>query len=202
MGQQAQNIARRTRGSTLIEVLVAIVVLSVGLLGMVGLHAASLQSHREARLQSNAVRLGAELAERMRGNPAVAAEPDVGGNPYLQENTIAAPAKADVDCFAGSCTSAQAVARWDASEWLQRVFAIDGGLPGARVVVCFDQTPYDSDGLPRWQCSGSGDMAYVKLGWTRATTGRPKGGGLALDRPTDAGSRPGVVLPVASGQLS
>lgn len=200
--RRSQNTEREARGSTLIEVLVAIVVLSFGLLGMVGLHATSLQNNREARLQSTAVRLGAELAERMRGNRVVAAQSGAGANPYLQENAIVAPAPADVDCFASSCTSALAVARWDANEWLRRVFATDGGLPGARVVVCFDQTPYDRDGLPRWQCSGSGDVAYVKLGWTRAPTGRPKAGGLALDRATDAGSRPGVVLPIASGALS
>ena len=47
------------QGFSLVEVLVAIVVLSFGLLGMVGMQAFSLQSNREARLQGQAAqRLG------------------------------------------------------------------------------------------------------------------------------------------------
>ena len=45
---------RRVAGFTLVEVLVSIVVLSFGLLGMVGLQAGSLQANRDARLQSTA----------------------------------------------------------------------------------------------------------------------------------------------------
>ncbi len=177
----------------------AIVVLSIGLLGMVGLHAASLRNNRDVRLQSTAVRLGVELAERMRGNRIVAADPDAGANPYLRSNLTALPGATGTDCFAASCTTPLDVARWDMQEWLQRVFAVDAGLPGARVVVCFDRAPYDGDGLPRWSCTGSGDVAYVKLGWTRVSLGRPAAGTTALEHATDAGSRPGVVLPVASG---
>ena len=58
--------AQKTSGFTLLEVLVSIVVLSFGLLGMVGLQAASLQANRDARLQSTAVVLARELAEMMR----------------------------------------------------------------------------------------------------------------------------------------
>ena len=60
-------------GFTLLEVLVAIVVLSFGVLGMVGLQTAALNAHREARLQSVGVRLASELAELMRGNKLKAA---------------------------------------------------------------------------------------------------------------------------------
>lgn len=72
---------RRAAGFSLIEVLVAIVLLSFGLLGMVGLQAAALQNNREARLQSAAVDLARELAEMMRGNKDVAAL--TSANPYL-----------------------------------------------------------------------------------------------------------------------
>lgn len=187
------------RGSTLIEVLVAVLVLSLGLLGMIRLQTASLQNNREARLQSTAVRMASDLAERMRGNSIVSTSTDPVDNPYLQTNVIAAPSKTSADCLAANCASPLVVARWDIDEWLQRVFSADGGLPGARVVVCFDQTPYDSAGLPQWACSGSGDMAHVKLGWTRASTDRTLTGSAAFERATDAGSRPSVVLPIAAG---
>ncbi len=188
-----------TRGSTLIEVLVAVLILSLGLLGMIRLQTASLQNNREARLQATAVRLASDLAERMRGNRVVSVNTDPADNPYLLTDATAAPAKTSADCLSVSCASPMTVARWDIDEWLQRVFSADGGLPGARVVVCFDQAPYDSDGLPRWACSGSGDIAHIKLGWTRASTDRSLSGSAASERATDATSRPAVVLPIAAG---
>ena len=68
------------KGFSLIEVLISIIILSFGLLGMVGLQAAALQANRDARLQSVATTLGRELAEKMRGNKAVAV---LLANPYL-----------------------------------------------------------------------------------------------------------------------
>ena len=202
MAKTRRPIAKKVRGSTLLEVLVAVLLLSIGLIGMIGLQATSLQNNREARLQSTAVRLATELTEQMRGNRGVAALPDAAVNPYLQANATAAPAKTAVDCFTASCASPLAVARWEIDEWLQRIFSPDGGLPGARVVVCFDQTPYDSAGLPQWACSGSGDVAHVKLGWTRASTDRSLTGAAAFERANDPDGRPAVTLPIAAGSPS
>ncbi|MGJ7579068.1 type IV pilus modification protein PilV [Variovorax sp. RHLX14] len=199
MAKKRTSLAQKARGSTLIEVLVAVLLLSIGMIGMIGLQAASLQNNREARLQSTAVRLATELAEQMRGNRGVAALPDAATNPYLQANATAAPTKTAVDCFTASCANPLDVARWEIDDWLQRVFSPDGGLPAARVVVCFDQTPYDSAGLPRWACSGSGDVAQVKLGWTRASTDRSLTGAAAFARAGDPDSRPAVMLPIAAG---
>ena len=72
---------RNLNGFSLIEVLISIIVLSFGLLGMVGMQSAALQANREARLQSSAAVLARELAEIIRGNK------DIGilatGNPYV-----------------------------------------------------------------------------------------------------------------------
>lgn len=190
---------REAAGSTLIEVLVSIVILSFGLLGMAGLQAAALRDHREARLQASAVRLATDLAERMRGNPAVAARRGPGSNPYLQSRTRAAPAGATFDCVAARCATPEQVAAWDTAEWLQRVFAPESGLPDARVTVCFDERPYDGDGLPAWHCSGTGDILWIKLGWRRASTDRSRTGSAAFDRVDDADSRPSVSVPVMAG---
>ena len=56
---------------TMIESMVAIVVLCFGMLGVVGL-----QSNKEARYQASATRLARELAEMMRGNKDIAIDPD------------------------------------------------------------------------------------------------------------------------------
>lgn len=57
-------------GFTLIEVLIAIVVLAVGLIGLAGLQAASLGNNQSAYNRSQATQLAYDLADRMRANTA------------------------------------------------------------------------------------------------------------------------------------
>jgi type IV pilus assembly protein PilV len=56
------------RGTTLIETLVALVVLSVGLLGIAALQMTSLRNNRGAHLRSQAQVLAYDIADRMRAN--------------------------------------------------------------------------------------------------------------------------------------
>jgi len=36
--------------------------------------------------------------------------------------------------------------------------------------VCYDQDPFDSAGRPRWNCTDNGDIAVLKMSWTRSNT--------------------------------
>ena len=58
------------RGFTLLEVLIAIVVLSIGLLGLAGLQAAGLRGNNSAYMQTAATQQAYDIADRMRANPA------------------------------------------------------------------------------------------------------------------------------------
>lgn len=60
------------RGTTLIEVLVAIVVLAIGLLGMAMLQVTSVQSNHSAYYRSQVTILASDLADRMRANRTAA----------------------------------------------------------------------------------------------------------------------------------
>jgi type IV pilus assembly protein PilV len=183
-------------GFSLLEVLISIIILSFGLLGMVGLQAAALQANREARLQSTAGEFARELAEMMRGNK------DIGllttGNPYLGSFTSPlTPATASYCLNAANastgCANNTAIANAEMTEWLSRV---DSDLPGARVVVCADSTPYDSQGVPRWACdNAAGASTVIKLGWTRGSTDRSSTNASPLDRATT----PGIVFPITPG---
>lgn len=185
----------RAGGFSLIEVLVSIVILSFGLLGMVGMQAASLQSNREARLQSSAVVLARELAETIRGNKVEGIKAT--SNPYL--GSFSSPIEAvspsyclNVATGTTPCTDTTDVADAQMTEWLAR---IDEELPGARVDICFDSAPFDSDGLPRWTCDNAGTVIVIKIGWTRGSTDRTKTGNDAFERAT----LPSVVFPVTAG---
>lgn len=60
---------RRHTGFTLVEVLVALVVMAVGLLGIAGLYVEGLRAGRTAVYRSAAVTLASDMADRIRANP-------------------------------------------------------------------------------------------------------------------------------------
>lgn len=97
------------RGFTLLEVMIALVIFSIGLLGLAGLQARGLQSNTVAQYRTLAIIQAYDMAERIRANPQ-----GVAGNLYdnLDNN---APA-AGTDCVNASCTPAQLAAR-DYYEW-------------------------------------------------------------------------------------
>ena len=66
------QVSRRApqRGFTLVEALVALIVLSVGLLGIAALYVESLSASRSALLRTQAVNLAADMADRIRANRA------------------------------------------------------------------------------------------------------------------------------------
>ena len=58
----------KTKGFTLIEVLIAMIVLAFGLLGLAGLQASGLKQNQDAHLRSQATTLAYDFADRMRAN--------------------------------------------------------------------------------------------------------------------------------------
>jgi type IV pilus assembly protein PilV len=182
----------KTSGFSMIETLVAVVILSFGLLGVLSLQTAALKHTRDARLQAVAVGLGRELGEMMRSNAQLAAQ---AGNPYLGAFSGAslAPASSSGCLDSGqSCASPTDVAHAQMTDWLARVAS---ALPGARVTVCADSSPYDSHGLPAWDCTAAPaaerDTTYIKIGWTR------EDGRGSIVTASQAAARPFVVFPVA-----
>jgi len=188
-------------GFSLLEVLISIIILSFGLLGVVGLQAASLKANREAVYQSSATRLGREIGEMMEGNRKIGVLTTAADNPYLfafdsSTDTVAVATPITTNCWTGDCyttnttATQKTIAQWQAQDWLYR---LNEEIPGARVTICFDETPYDGAGLPQWTCTNSGTVAVIKIGWTRASTNSaPASAASAFDR----ASKPATVLPV------
>lgn len=196
--------AARSAGFSLVEVLISVLILSFGLLGIVGLQVGALQGNRDARQQSIATGLARELAEMIRGNKDVAQASTAADNPFLGDfsGTGLRPAQTS-DCLvpghscpvdaANPVAGQRDVARAEMTDWLVRV---EEQLPGARVAVCFDAAPYDAQGLARWSCTaGSTDSLVLKIGWSRASTDRSGGNSVPVDQAT----RPALVLPVTPG---
>jgi len=80
--------ARLQRGFTLIEAMVALIVLSVGLLGIAAMYVETLRANRTSLYRTQAVALASDIADRMRANRAPAnayacgspCDPSAGGN--------------------------------------------------------------------------------------------------------------------------
>jgi len=105
------------RGVSLVETLVALVVLSIGLLGIAGLLVEGLRSSRSALLRTVAVQLAADLAECIRANPGARMA-------YATSHYPAAPAPQDCAPRAASpgrnCSEAQ-LAEDDLARWQREV---------------------------------------------------------------------------------
>lgn len=177
-------------GFSLVEVLVSIVVLSVGLLGAMGMLLAAARTSNEAATFTAAVNLVRDLSEKARMNKGVAAR-NGAANAYLverwAEGTASRAAGPTCATVAAPCNAAQ-LAAWDMREWKQRVAAV---LPDARVSVCFDDAPWsEAANAYVWPCSHTGRSVVVKLGWT------PRGAAVA-----DNGTAPPrLVMQLVPGQ--
>jgi len=72
---------KHIQGFSLVEVLVALVILSVGMLGVAGLYVHGMQAGRTAMFSHQAVTLAGDVADRIRANPrAGVAYAGVGAN--------------------------------------------------------------------------------------------------------------------------
>jgi len=107
----------RSSGFSLVEALVALLVLSIGLLGIAGLFVESVRNSRAALLRTQAINLVGDMADRIRANATARAAYDIdnyGGAP-LERNCAPGPAVAGDNC------SMAALAEDDLARWITAV---------------------------------------------------------------------------------
>ena len=123
--KQLQGIRKRTqRGFSLVEVLIALVIMSVGMLGIASLYVQSMQAGRTSLFRHNAVTLAGDVADRIRANPTAIAAYEGAG--------------ADNSCIAMgiTCSNTQMAAQ-DILLWGQQA---GDSLPSGNVVITVDNT--------------------------------------------------------------
>jgi type IV pilus assembly protein PilV len=142
--KQPTPTQRSQRGASFTENLIAVVVLSVGLLGIASMSLAGFRHNQGALLRSQAAMLAADMLERMRANPTQA----FGGSYNL---AIEAAAPSAPDCLGLSCDPAQ-LTQFDLSQWLTDLAA---RLPAGDGAVAVDTaTPRGVIVTVRWSESG------------------------------------------------
>jgi type IV pilus assembly protein PilV len=187
---------RFVRGSSLLEVLVAVFVLAIGVLGAAATQLAALRTRHQSSLMSSGVQLASALADSMRANTGPM-RADSAANPYLQLAYDAAtdgpPPPAGPPCHAGAGCSPAELAEADIH---QLKLALSSGFPGGRVVVCRDSEVWDAArGALRWACGGAAQAPVViKLGWR----GKEHDGSAAHDRAGEFAPSVAIALPGAA----
>lgn len=136
---------KRQHGFSLVEVLVTMLVVSIGLLGIAGLIVTSMKNNRSAQSRSQASVLANDIIDRMRANRSVA---ETAPSPYALELGAAADSTAGVP---GA----------DLAEWLA---AVDAGVPSGQGAVAFDAATSNVTVTVQWNDTrASGDGATVGL---------------------------------------
>lgn len=140
------RLATAQSGFSLIESMVALLVISVGMLGIAALTTQGLGAGRTAQFRAQAVNLAADMADRIRSNRLGRSAYDAAG-----EVDECGPEEAGhADCVPG------AVAARDVSEWTRNVAAT---LP-------------DGEGAVRYDDSTLPPSFAIEVSWTEIGLGR------------------------------
>lgn len=145
----------RQTGFTLIEVMVTIIVISLGALGAAGLQVKAQQFSHNAYLNTQAILLAHDMSERMRANPA--------GTQARQYHLPTATYHAD--CFTITGCDPSDMAQSDMYQWAgDHPNSGIRSLPQGSAVVCIDSTPDDGSQTSA-ACDGIGNSYAVKVWW-------------------------------------
>lgn len=115
----------RMRGFSLIEVLIALIVMSVGMLGIAGLYVHTMQAGRTSLFRHNAVTLAGDVADRIRANP-------LAGAAYVDTGPVTTPPAPS--CVGADCSPAEMAAH-DMYLWDEQAA---NTLPEGDVTVAYD----------------------------------------------------------------
>lgn len=166
-----QKNSHTQAGITMLEVLVAIVVLSFGLLGMLGLIVNSLKMTSSSHYRTIAAQELTAMAEAINANPVLIANYAPPGNTPNYTNCLGTAGCATAD-----------LPQTDYALWRSNLARL---LPGGSGVVCLDQTPADGNSAA-FQCSGTG-RPTIKICWNEnARIAISKGGASGSDSSTDS----------------
>jgi len=148
-------------GFSLVEALVALLVLSIGLLGIAGLFVESVRNSRTALLRTQAINLVGDMADRIRANATARDAYDIdnyGGEP-AERNCAPAPTAAGANC------SMATLAEDDLARW---VAAVRAALPALGEAPPQAEVQYFPPGAP-----GAPERYLISVSWLEPGEDQP-----------------------------
>jgi type IV pilus assembly protein PilV len=164
------RVLHRRRGFTLVEVLVSLVVLSIGLLGMAKLILVSSHSNDSAYMRSQATALAYEMLDNMRANVEAA-------EAHSYDTTLGTMPANPGSCVqpTSACSQTQ-LALWDVYNWKQHLTAAAtyGALPsGTGSVVTSTTTPVSATITVQWDDSAAQAAFQAAVGQAPTAGAQP-----------------------------
>ncbi|MFZ6721367.1 type IV pilus modification protein PilV [Undibacterium sp. Ji49W] len=159
MRLQKKMVLKRMVGASLLEVLVAILILSLAALANAGLQIAGIRANSSAKYRSIAAAHINDMADRMRSNRA--------GLSYfnLVKGIPSSDPNSGCSALATPCNAAQ-MAQHDFYEWTT---ALSKALPEGQAAICLDtqSAPANAatDTYASPTCSGTGTTYSIKVWW-------------------------------------
>lgn len=179
-------------GFSMTEVLVSILLLSVGVVGSLGIQLAATRATQQSAYQTMALQLAVDVADTvgaMVSNESHAFD----ARPMFDVDFTSTPGATEpigAACHFAPCATSE-FAAFEISEWKARLAA---AFPTARLRICRDVNPWDEvERAYKWDCSGGteDDPFVVKVGWKiKNPDGRYTKDG--------SGFPPSVVIPASS----
>lgn len=120
----------KQKGFTLLEVMVAAIVLVLGVLGAAAMTITAIRNNQQSGSRSTAVALAYEVGEMIRAYPNQAGS-------FVGVSTVSSPGAVTSACYGSGCTEAN-LALHDLHEWARKV-TDPQVLPGGNAVICRDQ---------------------------------------------------------------
>jgi type IV pilus assembly protein PilV len=154
--------ARRQRGISIVEALVALLVLSIGMLGIAVMYLESVKANRTALSRTLAIQLVNDMADRIRANRGARGK-------YVLAPTDTP--RSSKNCSSANC-SADDLAQYDLAEWFTSVRDTlpKGGDGQTPPQVTITYAPGATDNEPgrytiqaSWKDAGSDDSLNTRL---------------------------------------
>jgi type IV pilus assembly protein PilV len=170
MSVMRSKSARFQHGVSIVEALVALLVLSIGMLGIAVMYLESVRANRTALSRTQAIHLINDMADRIRSNRGARGA-------YALALTDTKPTGA-ADCAGANCTP-DALAKYDIQAWATSVIdtlpkGADGGtLPKVRITYAAGASSKDPARytiFAQWKDAGSEDLLSAELEFTQIGT--------------------------------
>lgn len=156
------NPKRSQQGATLIEVLISLLLITIGLLGIAATQITSLKMTLSSYQRSQATVLANDIADRLRANIKEVEKPTT---KYISAMPNGVDHGTDcvnyTDALSNTC-STEKMAEQDVFDWAQRLSSELNG----EGVICRDNSPNDGTGTASTLCDGlAASPLVIKIWW-------------------------------------
>ncbi|MFI8482567.1 type IV pilus modification protein PilV [Pseudomonas sp. NPDC078700] len=158
-------MSKKISGFSLIEVLVTLVLITIGVLGMVAMQSKAIQYAQDSAQRDTAAMLVDDLIEQMRSNREALLDSQgiiATTSNYFKAANSAFPTNAVATCRAAAGCTKEEMATDQLVLWSRQIsnsLPIDAALLSSGFVICRDSTP-DTDA-----CDSSGTAIKIQVAW-------------------------------------